>query len=200
MNKSPLAAKKSSMRRRNLMKTPNQNYIKFQNRGTPLARQISDEDFKSKFNIGQDFEQSAENFFTDKKPKKVDTDSFYNKKTYASTDMDATKYDFIETKRQDPVPNYVNIVIENPVLNNVYFQMTIFYNFFYAFLHFFLLFIILFYKLWILKTREYREYISTALVMLYLPLEITSLYFGYKGNINETVGDFVGGGFWIFDF
>lgn len=186
MKKSPFKNPKSSLKKRNILSATNQGYIKFQNRGTPLARQISDEKFKQKFNIGQDFEQSAENFFTDKKPKQ-DTDSLYNKKTYTSTDMDATKYDFIETKRQEPVPNYVNIVIENPVLNNVYFQMAIFYNFFYAFLHFFLIFTILMYKLWILKTREYKEYISTALVIFYLPLELTSLYFGYKGNINETV-------------
>lgn len=61
----------------------------------------------------------------------MDTDSFQNKQTYASTDMDATAYDFIEGKDKDPVPNYVNIIIENPILNNLYFQMGIFYNFFY---------------------------------------------------------------------
>ena len=79
----------------------------------------------------------------DYKDNRAETDSLYNKKTFASTDMDMTSYDFIEMDKKDPIPNYVNIIIENPVLNNVYFQMAIFYNFFYAFLHFFLLFTIL---------------------------------------------------------
>mmetsp|Transcript_9671 Transcript_9671/g.8515 ORF Transcript_9671/g.8515 Transcript_9671/m.8515 type:complete len:259 (-) Transcript_9671:17-793(-) len=120
-----------------------------------------------------------------------DTDSFYNKNTYASTDMDATAYDFIETEGKDPIPNYVNIIIENPILNNVYFQMAVFYNFFYCFLHFFILFTILIYKLWIFKTREYKEYIATVLIIFYLPLEFASLYFGYKGNINETFPELI---------
>ncbi|CAI2374077.1 unnamed protein product [Moneuplotes crassus] len=194
MRKPPFGMTKSSIKRRALLKTPNQSYVKFQNRGTPLARQITDEKFKQKFNIGQDFEQSAENFFTDKKPKRtgaLDTDSIYNKKTYASTDMDVTANDFIESKRTKPIPTHLNIVIENPLSNNVYFQMVIFYNFFYSFLHAFLLFIILFYKLWVFDANEYREYISTALAILYLPLELTSLYFGYRGNINETFPELI---------
>lgn len=111
----------------------------------------------------------------------------YNKRTYATTDMDMSSFEVLEFGERDPIPNYVNIIIENPVLSNLYFQMLIFYNFFYSFLHFFLLFTILIYKLWIFKTREYREYIAFVLIIFYLPLEIVSLYFGYKGNINETV-------------
>ena len=115
------------------------------------------------------------------------TDSLPNKKTYATTDMGLSTLEVVEFGERDPIPNYVNIIIENPVLSNLYFQMLIFYNFFYSFLHLFLLFTILCYKLWIFKTREYKEYIAFALIIFYLPLEIVSLYFAYKGNINETV-------------
>jgi hypothetical protein len=104
--------------------------------------------------------------------------------------MDMSTFEVLEFSDRAPVPNFVNIIIENPVLSNLYFQMLIFYNFFYAFLHFFLLFTILIYKLWIFKTREYREYIAFVLILFYLPLELVSLYFGYKGNINETVSQF----------
>ena len=104
--------------------------------------------------------------------------------------MDSSNYDIFDMgPAKKPVFNPTNIIIENPVLNNVYFQMLLFYNFFYAFLHFFLLFTILIYKLWIFRTREYKEYIAFVLIIIYLPLEIASLYFGYKGNINETVSD-----------
>jgi hypothetical protein len=115
------------------------------------------------------------------------TDSLPNKKTYATTDMGLSNLEIVEFGERDPIPNYVNIIIENPVLSNLYFQMLIFYNFFYSFLHLFLLFTILIYKLWIFRTREYKEYIAFALIIFYLPLELVSLYFAYKGNINETV-------------
>lgn len=126
---------------------------------------------------------------------KVESDSFYNKKTYQTTDMDFTNLESIDYGERDPIyentkvghKGITRIIIENPLLNNLYFQMLIFYNFFYCFLHFFLLFTILIYKLWIFRTRQYKEYIAFVLIVFYLPLELTSLYFGYKGNINETV-------------
>jgi hypothetical protein len=101
--------------------------------------------------------------------------------------MGLSTLEVLDFGEREPIPNYVNIIIENPVLSNLNFQMLIFYNFFYSFLHFFLLFTILVYKLWIFKTREYKEYIAFALIIFYLPLELASLYFAYKGNINETV-------------
>lgn len=124
-----------------------------------------------------------------------DTDSLYNKKTYQTTDMDLTNLENYDFGERDPIydntkighKGITRIIIENPVLNNVYFQMLLYYNFFYSLLHFFLLFTILIYKLWIFRTREYKEYIAFVLIIFYLPLELSSLYFGYKGNINETV-------------
>lgn len=109
--------------------------------------------------------------------------------------MDITGVDPYDFGERDPIYDNTlvgqkgikRIIIENPVLNNLYFQMCLYYNFFYCFLHFFLLFTILIYKLWIFKTREYKEYIAIVLIIFYMPLELVSLYFGYKGNINETV-------------
>jgi hypothetical protein len=186
------------MKRKNLMR----------NTGTPMSRsgfkgsnnfsskmQVKNpEEFKRAHGIAQDFEKSASDFFKGKN-NKDDTDSLYNKKTFATTGMDMTDFDSFDFKERDPIyedtmagrKGITRIIIENPVLNNVYFQMLLFYNFFYCFLHFFLLFTILIYKLWIFKTREYKEYIAIVLIIFYLPCELASLYFGYKGNINETV-------------
>ena len=37
------------------------------------------------------------------------------------------------------------------------------------------------------RVREYREYLSFFLCLIYLPVELFTLYFGYVGNIKETV-------------
>jgi hypothetical protein len=125
-----------------------------------------------------------------------DDDSIYNKQTFPTTDMDITHMDTIDYNERDPIyentmtgrQRITRIIVENPVLNNLYFQMLLFYNFFYAFLHFFLLFTILIYKLWIFRTREYKEFIAIVMIIFYLPVEMVSLYFGYRGNILESVG------------
>ena len=78
-------------------------------------------------------------------------------------------------------------VIMAPVHSHLIFQMLLYYNFFYAFLHFFLLVSMNVYKLWMFRVREYREFLSFFLCLIYLPVEMFTLYFGYVGNIKETV-------------
>lgn len=193
---SPFGARpRSALKRKNMMRSTPQAMSGFQGR-----RQISPnkpspygEERKRPAGIGADFEERATKFFGNKG--RDDTDSLYNKKTYHSTDMDLTNFDTFDYGERDPIydntvvghKGITRIIIENPLLNNVHFQMLLFYNFFYSLLHFFLLFTILIYKLWIFRTREYKEYIAFVLIILYLPLEFASLYFGYRGNINETV-------------
>ena len=126
---------------------------------------------------------------------KAETDSIYNKKTYQTTNIDLTQFetggngdrDLIYENTAASQKVLTRIVIENPILNNLLFQMMIFYNFYYAFIHFLLLFFISIYKLWIFKTADYLEYIAIVMIILFPFLEFTSLYFAYRGNINETV-------------
>lgn len=193
---SPFGAKpRSAFKRKNMIRNTPQARSGFGGgrQVSPNKSTLYGEERKRPAGIGADFEERALNYFGSKG--RDDTDSIYNKKTYHSTDMDLTNFETMDYGERDPIydntlvghKGITRIIIENPLLNNVYFQMLLFYNFFYALLHFFLLFTILIYKLWIFKTREYKEYIAFVLIILYLPLELTSLYFGYRGNINETV-------------
>lgn len=173
--------------------TPNKSQLGPQRRRSPVKRNLADEEFKSRHGINQNFEQKAEDFFINKN--KAETDSIYNKKTYQTTNIDLTNFETGEMGDRDLI--YENtaaskkvmtrIVIENPILSNLLFQMIIFYNFFYAFLHFLLLIFISIYKLWIFKTADFKEYIAIVLIILYPLLEVSSLFFAYRGNINETV-------------
>lgn len=124
-----------------------------------------------------------------------ETDSLFNKKTYETTDMDISymddtgveKRDLIYTDTNITIKPITRIIVENPVLSNLLFQMLIFYNFFYMFLQFFIFFTMMINKLWIFDYQNYKDYIAYGCIIFYFPIEICSCYFGYRGNINETV-------------
>ena len=79
-------------------------------------------------------------------------------------------------------------VIDVPVnSNSLTFQMLIYYNFYYAFLHAFFFLMIGTYKLWVFRDRGYREILVYFFIVIYLPIELFVLYFGYVGNIKEAV-------------
>lgn len=119
----------------------------------------------------------------------------YDKKTFETTDMDFINIessdfeqrDLIYQDTQRSIKPLTRIIIENPVLSNLLFQMLLFYNFFYLFLQFFILLTMMFYKLWIFDYQNYRDYIAYGCIIVYFPLELCSCYFGYLGNINERV-------------
>lgn len=82
-------------------------------------------------------------------------------------------------------------VIDVPVNSNLVFQQVIYYNFYYAFLHAFFLFAIGSYKMYMFRVRGYREFLNFFFIIVYLPIEMTILYFGYVGNIKETFPEMI---------
>ena len=151
---------------------------------------------RKQLGINKDFERKATDFFKhDKFNDGDETDSLFNKKTFESTQIDFANFQNTELEHNDLIYDdttvsmkpITRIIIEDPVLSNLLFQMLIFYNYFYFWLQFFIFFTMMINKLWIFDYQNYRDFIAYGWIVLYFPIEICSWYFGYKGNINESV-------------
>jgi Predicted membrane protein len=67
------------------------------------------------------------------------------------------------------------------------FQMLLYYHFFYDIFYLCVIFTTLIYKLWILKPVIIDVLAIIIGVIVWFPVELARLNYGYKGNINETV-------------
>ena len=160
---------------------------------------LTDAQMMKKHGINLDFERKSTDFFTGKSPPRDldETNSLFNKKTFETTDMDMSQLEGSEDGKKDLIYDdtrrntkpITRVIIENPVLSNLFFQMLIFYNFFYFWLQFFIFFTMMINKLWVFDYQNYRDYIGYGCIIFYFIIELCSCYFGYRGNINETVSD-----------
>jgi hypothetical protein len=66
------------------------------------------------------------------------------------------------------------------------FQKLLYFHFYFDILYFFLIFTSQIYKFWVLKI-DILSIVALIILIIWLPLELARVNFGYKGNINETV-------------
>lgn len=78
-------------------------------------------------------------------------------------------------------------IINTAVTSNLTLQMLMYYNFFYSFLHAFFFIACNLYKFWIYKDIGYTDILFFVFTWIYFPIECMILYFGYIGNIRESV-------------
>ena len=93
--------------------------------------------------------------------------------------------------QEQKAPKFKSRVVYAPVQSNLTFQMIIYYNFYYAFLHAFFLLTVNVYKLYMFQVREYREFLTLFFILIYFPVELAILYFGYIGNIKESMSELI---------
>jgi Predicted membrane protein len=85
------------------------------------------------------------------------------------------------------IPNTKVRILETPISSSIMFQMLLYYHFFYDIFYLCVIFTTLIYKLWILKPVIIDVLAIIIGVIVWFPVELARLNYGYKGNINETV-------------
>ena len=66
--------------------------------------------------------------------------------------------------------------------------MLLYYHFYYDLLYILMVFTTQIYKIWVLDLSQDMLYVIALIILIvWLPVELARLNFGYKGNINETV-------------
>ena len=65
--------------------------------------------------------------------------------------------------------------------------MLLYYHFFYNILFLVVIFTTIIYKLWVLKPNIINILALIVGLILWFPVELARLNYGYTGNINETV-------------
>lgn len=78
-------------------------------------------------------------------------------------------------------------VLETPMSSSLSFQMLLYYHFFFDVLYLVVIFTTIIYKLWVLSFNIVDLVALIIGVIVWFPIELARLNFGYKGNINETV-------------
>ena len=85
------------------------------------------------------------------------------------------------------IPNSKVRILETPISASLSFQMILYYHFFYNLFYFVVIFTTIIYKLWVLQPNIINILALILGLLVWLPVELARLNYGYKGNINETV-------------
>lgn len=85
------------------------------------------------------------------------------------------------------IPNSKVRILETPISASLSYQMLLYYHFFYNLFYFVVIFTTLIYKLWVLKPNIINILALIVGLLVWFPVELARLNYGYKGNINETV-------------
>jgi hypothetical protein len=85
------------------------------------------------------------------------------------------------------IPNSKVRILETPMSSSLTFQMLLYYHFFFNILYLIVIFTTIIYKLWVFKFDILVIIALIIGVIIWFPVEMARLNFGYKGNINETV-------------
>ena len=85
------------------------------------------------------------------------------------------------------IPNSKVRILETPISASLSFQMLLYYHFFYNLFFFVVIFTTIIYKLWVLKPNIIDILSLIVGLLVWFPVELARLNYGYKGNINETV-------------
>jgi len=88
------------------------------------------------------------------------------------------------------IPDENSRVLEVNMNSSLNFQMLLYYHFFFDLLYMFLIFPASLYKFYIFKSNIFTL-LSLILLLLWFPIEMFRLNFGYRGNINESFPEFV---------
>lgn len=87
------------------------------------------------------------------------------------------------------IPNSKVRILETPISASLSFQMLLYYHFFFNLFYFVVIFTTIIYKLWVLKPNIINILALILGLLVWLPVELARLNYGYKGNINETVSE-----------
>lgn len=85
------------------------------------------------------------------------------------------------------IPNSKVRILETPMSSSLTFQMLLYYHYFFNILYLVVIFTTIIYKMWIFKFDIIVIIALIIGVLIWFPVEMARLNFGYKGNINETV-------------
>jgi hypothetical protein len=85
------------------------------------------------------------------------------------------------------IPNSKIRILETPISASLTFQMLLYYHFFYNMLYTVVIFTTIIYKLWVLQPNIINILALIVGLIVWFPVELARLNYGYKGNINETV-------------
>jgi hypothetical protein len=85
------------------------------------------------------------------------------------------------------IPNSKVRILETPISASLSFQMLLYYHFFYNLLYVVVIFTTIIYKLWVFKPNIIDILALIVGLIVWFPVELARLNYGYKGNINETV-------------
>ena len=77
-------------------------------------------------------------------------------------------------------------MLEIPINSSLTFQMLLYYHFYYDLLYIVMVFTAQIYKFWIMEP-DIIAIVSIIVLLIWIPVELARLNYGYKGNINETV-------------
>lgn len=89
------------------------------------------------------------------------------------------------------IPNNKVRVLETPMSSSLTFQMLLYYHFFFNLLFVVVIFTTLIYKMWVFQSDILFILALIIGVLIWFPVELARLNFGYKGNINETVSQMI---------
>ena len=95
------------------------------------------------------------------------------------------------------IPDDKSRVLEVNMNSSLFFQMMLYYHFYYDMLYFGLIFPANIYKMMVFRANPFII-LGVVLMILWAPIEMFRLNFGYKGNINEAFPEFIA--FIIFTF
>ena len=88
------------------------------------------------------------------------------------------------------IPNSKVRILETPISSSLSFQMLLYYHFFYDIFYFGVIFTTIIYKLWVLEPNIIDILALIVGLIVWFPVELARLNYGYKGNINETVRNY----------